>query len=190
MDIQLPKFLEDLSISFEFGSDVRFKFYIKLSQLLGNGVPLDTALGQIQRIATRKKSGMLPKLYKRWRHNIANGQNFGQVMSPYVPSSEAILLETGANSGRLVEALQNTAESIEQQTKVKKAIIGAAAYPAVLICMLIAAMLLSSYQVIPTFEELIPVEEWKGISYGVAMAAQFIRNYAFLLGYYWLHHSF
>ncbi len=182
MQIQLPDFFYDISVKFEFGSVVRYKFYMKLSQLLGNGVPLDTALGQIERIAARKRSGVMASLYRKWRHNIANGQNFGQVMSPYVPSSEAILLETGANSGRLVEALKNTAESIEQQGKVKKAIVTAAAYPGVLIAMLIAAMLMSAYSVIPTFEEIIPVEEWQGISYAVAISAGFIRNYSFLIG--------
>jgi len=180
--MQMPDFLFDISVKFEFGADVRYKFYVKLGQLLANGVPLDTALGQIQAIAARKRSGVMPLLYKKWRHNIANGQNFGQVMSPFIPSSEAILLETGANSGRLVDALENTANSILQQGKVKKAIVTAAAYPGVLICMLIAAMLMSAYSVIPTFEEIIPVEEWQGISYGVAMVAQFIRDYAFIIG--------
>lgn len=180
--MQLPDFLFDLSVKFEFGSMVRYKFYTKLGQLLSNGVPLDTALGQIQAIAARKRSGVMPLLYKKWRNNIANGQNFGQVMAPFIPSSEAILLETGANSGRLVDALQNTANSIEQQGKVKKAIVTAAAYPGVLICMLIAAMLMSAYSVIPTFEEIIPVEEWRGVSYAVAIASQFIRDYAALIG--------
>jgi type II secretory pathway component PulF len=178
----MPPFLFDLSVKFEFGSDKRYKFYRKLAQLLSNGVSLDNGLQQIENIAKRKRGSIMPALYRRWRMNIANGQNFGQVMMRYIPSSEGILLETGANSGKLVDALNNTAESIEQQTKVKKAIVTAAAYPGVLLAMLIAAMLLASHQVIPTFEEIIPVEEWTGISYGVAITAQFIRNYSFSLG--------
>ena len=179
--MELPGFLFDLSVKMEFGTDSRYKFYRKLAQLLENGVPLNTAMGQIARIASRSRSSIMPVLYRKWIRNIENGANFGQVLSEYIPSSEAILLETGANSGRLVEALENTAQSIEQQAKVKKAIIGSAAYPMVLVAMLIAAMLLSSYQVIPTFEEIIPVEEWVGISYGVAIAAQFIRSYSFMI---------
>jgi len=179
--MELPPFLYDLSVKFEFGSEARFKFYKKLEQLLGNGVPLNTAMGQIERIAARKKSGVMPSLYRKWIREIENGVNFGECLAPYIPSSEAILLETGANSGRLVDALSNTAGSIEQQAKVKKAIIGAAAYPAVLVAMLIAALMLSSYQVIPTFEEIIPVEEWQGVSYVVAMVAQFVRGYSFMI---------
>jgi type II secretory pathway component PulF len=97
-------------------------------------------------------------------------------LAPYVPSSEAILLETGANSGKLIKSLENAAESIENQAKVKKAIIGAGAYPCVLLAMLIAAMLLSAYNVIPTFEQIIPVDKWTGVAYHVAKASQFIRD--------------
>ena len=179
--MELPPFLYDLSVKFEFGADARYKFYKKLSQLLGNGVPLNQAMKQIERISSRKRGGVMSSLYRKWIRNIENGMNFGDCLSQYIPSSEAILLETGANSGRLVEALENTADSIEQQAKVKKAIIGSAAYPMVLVAMLLAALMLSSYQVIPTFEEIIPVEEWQGISYAVAMVAQFVRSYSFLI---------
>lgn len=177
----MSPFLFELSVKFEFGSDQRYKFYVKLAQLLENGVTLDTALGQIEAIAKRGRSSVLPVLYRRWRNSIANGVNFGQCLAPFIPSSEAILIETGANSGKLITALQNAAQSIAQQGKVKKAIITASAYPLVLIAMLIAALLLSSYKVIPTFEEIIPLEDWQGISYVVAITAQFIREYSFLI---------
>jgi type II secretory pathway component PulF len=178
---QQSPFLFDLSVKFEFGADKRYKFYMKLCQLLENGVPLDTALGQIEAIAGRTRSSVLPALYRRWRNNIANGMNFGQCLAPFIPSSEAMLIETGANSGKLITSLQNAAQSIEQQGKVKKAIITASAYPMVLVAMLIAALLLSSYKVIPTFEEIIPIEDWQGVSYAVAVTAQFIREYAFMV---------
>jgi type II secretory pathway component PulF len=172
--------LTSLSIKMEFGDVPRQRFYIKLTQLLQNGVALDTALGQVENIAKRS-SKILPKLYRQWRNDVAEGVNFGTCLAPYVPSSEAILLETGANTGKLVNALQNATESIENQSKVKKAIIGSAAYPIVLTVMLIAAMLLSAYNVIPTFEQIIPVDQWTGISYKVAIASQFIREKGYLI---------
>ncbi|MCB1538710.1 MAG: type II secretion system F family protein [Rhodospirillales bacterium] len=170
-----------LSIKFEFNGAQRMRFYTKLVQLLENGVSLDTALGQIQSISARKRNSALPKLYKKWRNDVAEGINFGQCLAPYVPSSESILLETGANSGKLIRSLHNAAESIENQSKVKKAIITAGAYPAVLLGMLIAAMLLSAYKVIPTFEEIIPVDRWEGIAYFVAKTAEFIRDQGFFI---------
>ena len=174
--------LFNLSVKFEFGATKRMKLYVKLSQLLGNGVPLTTALLQVEKIQRRtNKKSILAKLYRKWIHSIDNGVNFGQCLAPYIPSSEAILLETGANSGKLVAALKNAADSIEQQTKVKKAIIASSAYPMVLVGMLIAALLMASYNVIPTFESLVPPEKWTGVSYVVAKVTAFIRNYSVII---------
>lgn len=166
----------NLSVKFEFSGAQRQRFYIKLVQLLENGVSLDMALSQIQKIASRNKRSALWKLYRRWRNDVAEGMNFGVCVAPYVPSAEAILLETGANSGKLVRSLHNAAQAIENQSKVKKAIIAAGAYPAVLLLMLAAAMVLSAYKVIPTFEQIIPVDQWTGIAYSVAKTSQFIRE--------------
>ena len=179
--MSLEKTFFELSVKFEFGAKERLKFYSKLSQLLENGVSLDVALSQLQKIAGGGKGSVIGQLFGRWRRAVANGTNFGKCMGPYIPSSEAILIETGSNSGHLIAALKNAETAVEQQGKVKKAIVTAGAYPGVLIMMLIGALVLSSYQVIPTFAEIIPVEEWTGISYGVAVFSGFIRNYGFMI---------
>ncbi len=169
------------AVQYEFGPKARYKFYIKLSQLLENGVPLDTALKQLQELAGRSKGSILPSLYGRWRRSVANGVNFGQCMAPCVPSGEAILLETGAESGDLAGSLHNAAGAVESQSKVKSAIIKSATYPVLLICMLIAALILSSYMVIPTFAEILPPEEWQGVAGIVAKVTGFIRGYGIFL---------
>ncbi len=165
-----------LSVKFEFNAKNRQRFYTKLAQLLENGVSLDAALLQIQTLAARSKGSVLSGLYGRWRKSVANGMNFGSCVGPYVPSSEAILLETGAASGQLSEALYTVARTVEQQSNIKNAIISNSAYPLLLFAMLIAALMLASYMVIPTFSEILPTEEWTGFAGMVAQATVFIRN--------------
>ncbi len=165
----------------EFGAKQRYKFYIKLSQLLGNGVPLGTALQQIESVALRtKKRSIMPLVYARWRRNVENGMNFGQCLAPYIPNSEAILLESGAESGLLVDAINNVADTVEQQSKIRKAIIANAAYPVLLLVMLVSALVLASYMVIPAFAVILPVEKWTGMAYIVAQTAAAIREYGIL----------
>lgn len=173
--------LNSLSVKFEFGANNRHRFYIKLAQLLDNGVGLDQALNQLQKASAQKRGSYMPVLYGRWRKNVANGINFGQCLAPYIPSSEAILIETGANSGKLQRALINAAAALEGQTKIRKAILGSIAYPAVLFCMLIGALVLSSFKVIPTFEAIIPADQWTGIPKVVAIVCAFIRSYIVLI---------
>lgn len=174
--------LFDIAVKFEFGPKQRQRFYIKLAQLLENGVSLDMSLQQLYTLAYQKnKKSILPKLFARWRQAVANGLNFGKVMGPFVPSTEAILLETGADTGYLVDALYNAADTVEQQGKVKNAIVSNASYPVVLLCMLLAALILSTYQVIPTFAEILPVEKWQGASAIVAQASMSIRDYGMII---------
>ncbi|MBK68049.1 MAG: hypothetical protein CMP22_07975 [Rickettsiales bacterium] len=170
----------DFAAKFEFNADIRIKFYNKLAQLMNNGVSLNVALHQIA--TTNKKSGsVLPDLYLKWKKQVTNGMNIGLCMGPYVPTSEAMLIETGANSGQLAKSFIDAADAVEQQGRVKKAIVSNGSYPVLLMCVLLAAMFLTSYEVIPTFESVLPVEEWQGASYAVAKAAFFFRDWSVVI---------
>ena len=52
--------LFDISVKFEFNTENRYKLYVKLAQLLTNGVSLDVALQQLERIAKRKSTKFRP----------------------------------------------------------------------------------------------------------------------------------
>lgn len=170
------------SVKFEFGAENRKNFYIKLGQFLENGVSLSNALGQLAKVTKKGDKSTMGKLYLRWQHDVANGVNFGKCLSEYVPLAEAMLLESGAETGHLVQALNNSASAVEQQSKVKGAIVSGGAYPMLLIGMLVAALMLSSHVVIPTFADVMPVEDWQGISKTVAEVSLFIRDYTMVFG--------
>lgn len=169
------------AVKYEFNAKMRRRFYVKMAQLLENGVSLGPALAQLQTISGKSRRSTMSRLYERWRRDIENGKNFGHCIGPYVPSTEAILLETGADSGHLVDALRNAAETSEQQAKVRNAIISQASYPVLLLCMLASALYMMAFTVIPTFAQILPVEEWQGISYKVAKVSIFIQDYAISL---------
>jgi type II secretory pathway component PulF len=160
----------------EFNAKARERLYRKLAQLLKNGVSLDRSLDQIASIEEKRRHAATAKVLRRWRTSIENGVNFGQCIAPFVPSSEALLLETGSNSGRLQEAFVNAAESVSQQRRVKNAIISAGSYPILLIVVLIAALVMASYQIIPAFGEVLPVEQWQGSAATVASLTAAIRE--------------
>lgn len=165
-----------LQLFFEFNSKARERLYRKLAQLLKNGVSLDRALEQIAMIEGKRKHTATATLLRRWRNSIENGMNFGQTVAPFVPSSESLLLETGGNSGRLQESFMNAAESVAQQRRVKGAIVSAGAYPALLIMVLMAMLVMMSYNIIPAFAEVLPIEQWKGSAALVAAVSFSIRE--------------
>lgn len=165
-----------LQLFFEFNAKARERLYRKCAQLLKNGVSLDRALEQIAMIEEKRRHTATSTLLRRWRNAIENGTNFGMTVAPFVPSSEALLLETGGNSGKLQNAFMNAAESVAQQRRVKGAIISAGSYPALLICVLIAMLVMMSYKIIPAFAEVLPLDQWQGVASTVASLANGIRE--------------
>lgn len=176
-----PDFFFKLAVKFEFNAENRKKMYIKLAQLMGNGVSLNVALQQVERLGSKNKGSALPRLYQRWRHEVTNGTNFGECIRPYVPPTEAMLIETGANSGFLAKAMLDAADAVDQQGRVTKAIVSNGSYPALLMLVLVAALYVSAYEVIPTFEQVLPIEDWVGVAYLVAKASVFIRDWGILI---------
>jgi type II secretory pathway component PulF len=165
-----------LQLFFEFNAKARERLYRKLAQLLKNGVSLDRSLLQIALIEDKRGHRATAALLKRWRNSIENGMNFGQCVTPYVPAGESLLLETGSNSGRLQESFMNAADCVSQQRRVKAAIISSGSYPALLITVLIAALALASYNIIPAFGEVLAVDQWQGSAAMVASVAGAIRE--------------
>lgn len=170
-----------LQLAMEFNAKAREKLYRKLSQLLKNGVSLDRSLEQIAVIEEKRGHRATAMMMRRWRSNIENGMNFGQCIGPFVPSSEALLLETGGNSGRLQESLINASDAVNQQRRVKSAIISSGSYPLLLICVLISALVLASYNIIPAFGEVLPVEQWQGTAALMASFTTSIRENGFYM---------
>src|SRR5690606_14350256 len=134
----------------------------------------DRSLEQIAMIEQKRRHAATAAVLRRWRTSIENGMNFGQCIAPFVPSSEALLLETGGNSGRLQESFLNAAKSVSQQRRVKGAIVSAGSYPVLLVMVLIAALVLASYNIIPAFGEVLPVDQWQGTAAFIASFAQSI----------------
>lgn len=164
-----------------FNAKEREKLYRKLIQLLGNGVSLERALSQIQLIQKKRGSSLLAKTINEWRRNLENGQNFGACLAPYIPVGEAMLIETGADSGKLERSIQNAADMVAQQKRIRTAIVSNASYPVLLICVLIAALIMTSYRVIPAFTEVLPVEEWEGVAALVASVSMMIKEIGHLI---------
>lgn len=163
-------------VKFQFSGKRRHKFYKKLSQLLANGVNLDRALYQIETVERRQRNKSMVMAITEWRRNMENGLNFGVCIGPYVPVGEAMLIEAGSDSGKLERSLKNAQDMVVQQQRIKNSIISAGAYPLVMILILCAALFMASYNVIPAFAEVLPIEQWQGASKTVAQASEFIRE--------------
>ncbi len=159
-----------------FNTKERLKFYKKITQLLSNGVNLDKALYQVESSKRRGRDVIAVEVYASWRRDLENGINFGTCMGSYIPPGEAMLIESGADSGKLQKSIESAMEMLQQQQSIRSAIVGSGTYPLVMICILIASLVVVSYKVIPAFTEVLPIEEWQGASKIVANISMAIKE--------------
>jgi type II secretory pathway component PulF len=97
-----------------------------------------------------------------------------------------MLLEAGSNSGKLYQALIDASDAVTQKKRIKSAIVSNGAYPALLMVILVLALAVSAYNIIPTFAEVLPLEQWEGSAKTVAQMSMFIQanGLPMLLGFF------
>ena len=129
-------------------------FSRQLATLLGAGVTILRSLNIIgQQVASKKLFIIISKVEK----NMEAGLSFHEAIAkhPDVFSDLWVnLIESGEASGSLALVLGRLATYLEKNAAFRAKIISAMIYPAILLCAGIAALLIMSLKIIPTFAEI------------------------------------
>lgn len=168
---------------FAHGIDARRRLWIKLSKLLGNGVPLLDAMKSIheRRIESGAAKDPTTIAIGKWMERIRNGHRLGQAIEGWAPRDEQMLISAGEQSGRLDEALMNTAEIMQAKAKISKAVIGGLMYPSVMMVIALGVLIMFSFKIIPEFSRVVPYEKWQGIARIMIDLSGFAREWIVLL---------
>jgi type II secretory pathway component PulF len=172
-------------IKIQFGGAVRARVYRKLISFLKNGVPLSSALKIMWTHATddgKNPNHPTALVLRDWMDRVANGQSFGRAVTGWVPDSDRIVLEAGETAGALDEAIANALYIHEGGKKIKGAIIGGLAYPAILILVALGFMIMFGVKIVPSFDAVLPKEKWMGTAANMAMVADFVDVWLLPLG--------
>jgi len=127
----------------------RLHFYDTLATLTDSSVTLITSLSII-RAQTRDKT--MNRFYGEMIHHINTGMSLSESMSifPHIfPKMQAALIEAGEKSGNLSVVLMKLAEEIEAKREFSRKIIGAMFYPAIIVCLSIALVIVMMIFVVP-----------------------------------------
>ena len=165
---------------FMVGAKDRLRLYKKIAGLLSNGVSLQAALDVLWDQAAKggkAKGAPLAIAIDQWRSAYRNGKPFGQALDGWAPLGERMLVEAGETGSRLDEALLNVIKLAESSQAIKGAIVGGLAYPGVLLLMLGGMLYLFGVQVIPSFGQLLPPEQWTGMAAGMRIMAIIANGY-------------
>lgn len=127
-------------------------FISNLELLLGAGIDLNTALGSLAKSAQKQKS-FLTDL----RERVQKGQALSDALaaaSGSFPGFVVSSIRAGENSGQLRQVLAKLADHLSRFEKFRSDLISSLIYPAILLIMALAAILILVTVVIPQFKPL------------------------------------
>jgi len=174
--------LETWFIKLQFGSKMRTRVYRKLNRFLGNSVSLAQALDIMWGHAS--EDGKKPKAVQaivldEWRRQVRNGKSFGQAIQGWVPDSDRLVIEGGEIAGNLSVAIDKAVMISASSKKIRNTLVSGLAYPVVLLFVAIGFMVMFGMQVIPSFEEILPKEQWIGAGAQMAWMSDFVNTWLF-----------
>jgi len=171
-------------IMFKWDGAGRRRLWLKLAKLIGNGVPILTALEFIRdrRIASSGKTHPQAVATHQWAISIKNGSRLSGMLIGWVGDDERMLISAGEQSGSVEKALISAAEIMEARSRIKSAVIAGLAYPLVLLCLSFGMTYMFGFKVVPAFTQIVKDGQWTGMAHLMVEASQFVQNWLWLLG--------
>lgn len=158
-------------------------FIRETATLLDAGIPL---LQSLDVVANLIESDRLVEVLRQVRDDVRSGATFTGALTrrPEVfPALWANLVQAGETSGNLPLVLRQLADHIEATIGLKKKIVSAMIYPALLILVSIVAVVIFLVKIIPVFSDLFKTFNAKlpALTLAVITLSDFLRNYFLIL---------
>ncbi|MFC1757009.1 type II secretion system F family protein [Patescibacteria group bacterium] len=136
----------------------RMMFTHNLSVMVGAGLPLARALGVLTK---QTKNQKFKKTLTDVAESLVKGKSLSESMTKHskvFPKLYISMVKSGEKSGKLHEALGLVADQMEKEARLKRKVIGAMVYPAIVVVAMIGISILMLVYVVPslvsTFDEL------------------------------------
>ena len=168
-----------------FGSAVRARVWKKLSTQLNNKMRLEESLHMLHAQTAERKSP-LAELYRHMLTVTADGLPLGAALEGLASREEVTLITSAQSAGRLAEGLELAAKVLTARADIKKGVLGAIAYPCVLLGVVIVMMVVISLHVMPQLTLISDPRTWSGAPYLLWLQSDFIaswRGIAFGIGF-------
>lgn len=152
----------------------------QLQRLINAGVPLSKTLEMIHQLYS--KNGKKPKepialMIKEWQSRLRQGKSLSFSMRGWITRSEEMIIEAGEQSDQLSQSLEDALKANSAGKAIRKAILGGIAYPCVMFLAVVAMIYGFATGIVPTFETIVPAEEWTGNAAIMHKIASFVQNW-------------
>lgn len=174
-------FADRISAKLQFGSGKRAKFYEQLISLMKSKVARLDAIKMIHHIETmegkRPTNGSAPALMDIIRR-IEDGDTFGDAISRWVPRNEAMVLRAIEHSRNFPESLATYLDLEKRRRAMIGSVKSGLIQPIFSLSVGFGVVLYMGGNVMPIMADLLPMDNWSGMAYMLALLSYFAEGMA------------
>lgn len=159
---------------------VRLRLYRKIATMLANGLPLLRILDDLyQRASAHGHKPSQPQAIAlfEWKRSVQNGQTLAEGMRDWVPRPEQLVIMAAEQSGRLEAGLAAVIDVVRGSREIRSAIVGGAAYPALVTAVVLGYVYLFGALVVPEFARVSDPSGWRGGARGLHLMSMWVREW-------------
>jgi type II secretory pathway component PulF len=162
----------------------RLRFYRKLSSLLRNNFTVMDALDKLWLIESDngdQPNEPMALALRAWQDKLEQGETFADAIKEWVPQRESLMLTVGDVS-KLEKALINVIKVNEGMSKIIQPIIGAFVYPAFLLLLTLAIIIMVGKYLVPELTAIVPDNfQWEGVASSLVGVSKFTEKFWWVL---------
>lgn len=167
-------------LSFRLDTNRRMAVCRKLASLLRNNFTLMDALGRIERAESRggtKPNEPFAIVMRQWQKNLERGMPLHEATRGWIPITETMLLTVGDVS-KLDIALANIDRVMTGTQRIRRAMIGAIAYPLFLFALTVGIIIMVGLYLVPPLSDAAGGDMvWRGMAASLIAVADFAQSY-------------
>lgn len=161
----------------KFKSDitVRLKLYKKMGSLIRQGLSIKDIIKEIT--AVQKKGNTADYHFlMHVNEEMQKGRSFSDSLKGWTTDNELLLIQSGEKSGDLSNSFNMAIKLTMRLKEIKSRVIKEAAYPTILLSLLVGVLYGFAVAIFPALEGIMPVEEWPENSQKLYNLSFFIKN--------------
>jgi len=152
-------------------------FLEDIASLIEDGVPLNQSL----EIYVKLNKDSAKILAQQMLAKIAEGKLVSDAMYGWFPPAIVEIIRAGEEGGILAKTLRVGVNSITQRESAFSVLFNIMIYPVVVICMALGVAVFINHSIFMSFKEIIPIERWPDNAKTLAMIADFVQHFWWLI---------
>ena len=165
-----------------FTSKLRSRFYRKLAALIDNGIKLSDAIKTLQaRAAKRGETETMAIILSDVQITLERGDGLATALRSWTDPLECMGIAAGEDSGKIVDALYQAAESLGYKKEIIVAVFKAIIYPVILGFFTVAFLYFIGDWYVPSLSSIVNPDQFTGIAASVISLSNFVLSIWFWL---------